>query len=90
MNFDFAGQTVVVTGAAHGFGRAIALAFCRARRKGLGVRPEHRGLAETEAKAQALAGSLHTRTADVSDKDAVAALVQEAASEQWSRRGSGQ
>lgn len=27
MNIDFAGKTVVVTGAAHGFGRTIALAF---------------------------------------------------------------
>ncbi len=27
MNFDFSGKTVLVTGAAHGFGRAIALAF---------------------------------------------------------------
>ena len=27
MNIDFTGKTVIVTGAAHGFGRAIALAF---------------------------------------------------------------
>ena len=27
MNIDFAGKTVIVTGAAHGFGRAITLAF---------------------------------------------------------------
>ena len=27
MNIDFAGKTVIVTGAAHGFGRAISLAF---------------------------------------------------------------
>ena len=27
MNMDFGGKTVIVTGAAHGFGRAIALAF---------------------------------------------------------------
>ena len=27
MNLDFTGKTAIVTGAAHGFGRAIALAF---------------------------------------------------------------
>ena len=27
MNIEFGGKTVLVTGAAHGFGRAIALAF---------------------------------------------------------------
>lgn len=81
MNFDFVGQTVVVTGAAHGFGRAIALAFAALGGKVWACDLNAEGLAETEANAQALAGSLHTRTADVSDKDAVAALVQEAASE---------
>ena len=29
MNQDFSGKTAIVTGAAHGFGRAIALAFAR-------------------------------------------------------------
>ncbi len=27
MNIDFSGRTAIVTGAAHGFGRAIAVAF---------------------------------------------------------------
>ena len=27
MNLDFSGKTAIVTGAAHGFGRAISLAF---------------------------------------------------------------
>src|ERR1700759_1169108 len=30
MPFDFSGRTAIVTGAAHGFGRAIAVAFARA------------------------------------------------------------
>jgi len=84
MNFDFAGQTVVVTGAAHGFGRAIALAFAALGGKVWACDLNAEGLAETGVKAQALAGSLQTRTADVSDKDAVAALVQEAAGERGS------
>jgi 3-oxoacyl-[acyl-carrier protein] reductase len=29
MEFDFSGKTIIVTGAAHGFGRAISLAFAR-------------------------------------------------------------
>ena len=29
MNLDFSGKTAIVTGAAHGFGRAIGLAFAR-------------------------------------------------------------
>ena len=29
MTFDFTGSTAIVTGAAHGFGRAIAIAFAR-------------------------------------------------------------
>ena len=29
MNIEFAGRTAIVTGAAHGFGRAISLAFAQ-------------------------------------------------------------
>ena len=29
MNQDFSGKTAIVTGAAHGFGRAISLAFAK-------------------------------------------------------------
>ena len=84
MTYDFSGQTVLVTGAAHGFGRAIALAFAALGGEVWACDLNAEGLAETEAKAQALAGGLHTRTADVSDKDAVGTLVQEAARERGS------
>ena len=42
MNIAFDGRTVVVTGAAHGFGRAIAIAFAAARRARHGLRRRRR------------------------------------------------
>ena len=42
MTGSFAGRTVLVTGAAHGFGRAIAHAFAGAWRHRLGLRPGSR------------------------------------------------
>lgn len=84
MTFDFSGQTVLVTGAAHGFGRAIALAFSALGGEVWACDLNTEGLAETEKIAQASTGGLHTRTVDVSDKASVEAFVQEAASERGS------
>lgn len=81
MTFDFSGQTVIVTGAAHGFGRAIALAFAALGAEVWACDLNAAGLAETGAKARDLTGGLHTRTVDVSDRAAVHAFVQEAAGE---------
>ena len=81
MTFDFSGQTVLVTGAAHGFGRAIALAFAALGGEVWACDLNAEGLAETGAAARELTGDLHTRTVDVSDKAAVEAFVQEAAGE---------
>jgi len=78
LTFDFTGKTVLVTGAAHGFGRAISLAFAK---RGAGVwacdviADE---LRETEQLCASSGGSCASRTVDVTDKRAVDALVAEA------------
>lgn len=81
MTFDFSGQTVLVTGAAHGFGRAIAHAFAALGAVVWACDLNAAGLAETEAQAHKLTGQVTTRTVDVTDKAAVAAFVQAAAGE---------
>lgn len=72
MNIGFEGRRVIVTGAAHGFGRAIAHAFaaCGARVHALDVNAE--GLAETVANAH---GHCQGLTVDVGDRAAVQAAV---------------
>jgi 3-oxoacyl-[acyl-carrier protein] reductase len=72
MNLDFTGRTAIVTGAAHGFGRAISQAFAArgARVWACDVIPDE--LAETRA----LCGeACTTRVVDVRDKDAVNSFV---------------
>ena len=81
MTFDFSGQTVVVTGAAHGFGRAIAVKFASLGGSVWACDVNEEGLARTEKEAERLAGSLHTRTINVSDKSAVETFVREATEE---------
>ncbi|MFE0753195.1 SDR family NAD(P)-dependent oxidoreductase [Inquilinus sp. NPDC058860] len=75
MTQDFTGRTVIVTGAAHGFGRAIAAAFA-----GRGAR-----VWACDVLAEELAGTGRligaegaVRTVDVTDRSAVQALVAEA------------
>ena len=79
MNLDFNGRTAIVTGAAHGFGRAISL--------GLAVRGStvwacdviESELAETVRICEAAGGYCIARTVDVRDKAAVERFVAEAA-----------
>lgn len=72
MNIDFEGKTVIVTGAAHGFGRAIAQAFAA---RGAAVHicdVNEQGLAETVS----LCGEkVHSHVLDVGNRSAVQRAV---------------
>ena len=77
MRFEFDGKTVIVTGAAHGFGRAISVAFAE---RGASVwacdvlAPE---LLETERLCSGTRGRCASRVVDVRDKSAVDRFVSE-------------
>lgn len=71
-------QTVLVSGAAHGFGRAIALGFARGGANVWACDVLVGGLTETRGLASGLPGRIETRAVDVTDRDAVSAFVAEA------------
>ncbi len=77
MNINFAGKTAIVTGAAHGFGRAISLALAErgARVWSCDVLADE--LAETAALCSAAGGACQARVVDVRERDAVFGLVDE-------------
>lgn len=74
MNLDFSGRTAVVTGAAHGFGRAISLAFAERGAAVWACDVIDDELAETRRLCQAAGGSCTVRTVDVRDVEAVRRL----------------
>src|SRR5262249_35110326 len=78
MEFDFSGKTIVVTGAAHGFGRAIGLAFARRGGNVWACDVLEDELRETERLAHGHDGLCSTRVVDVRDKEAVGRFVDEA------------
>lgn len=75
MDINFQGKTVIVTGAAHGFGRAIVLAFAERGAQVWACDILADELAETERLCAGLAGSCSARVVDVTDKTAVFSLV---------------
>ena len=79
MNFNFTGRTAIVTGAAHGFGRAIAAALAEHGAQVWACDVLADELHETEALCRNAAGSCRTLVADVRDRAAVDACVSAAA-----------
>ena len=72
MNIGFEGKTVIVTGAAHGFGRAIAASFVARGAQVFACDVNTDGLAETK---RICGHSCETISLDVGDHDAVQAAV---------------
>lgn len=81
MNATFGGRTALITGAAHGFGRAIALAFAARGAAVYACDVLEESLAETAALAQAQGTPLQVARVDVTDRAAVQALAARAVQE---------
>jgi NAD(P)-dependent dehydrogenase (short-subunit alcohol dehydrogenase family) len=81
MNIDFSGRTAIVTGAAHGFGRAIAIAFAKRRANVWACDVLGDELLETRRLILSLGGTCSARSVDVRDKDAVEEFAGDASAE---------
>lgn len=80
MNIGFTGKTALVTGAAHGFGRAISLAFATRGAHVWACDVLADELRETGALCRAAGGTCRAVVLDVRDREAVEACVAEATS----------
>ena len=80
MNLEFSGKTAIVTGAAHGFGRAISVAFAQRGAAVWACDVIEDELSETRRLCQAAGGTCTARVVDVRDKGAMNSFVAEASS----------
>lgn len=78
MNIEFSNKTVIVTGAAHGFGRAIALAFAQRGASVWACDLLSTELAETRRLCAEAGADCAVRTVDVTDRSAIFVFVREA------------
>jgi 3-oxoacyl-[acyl-carrier protein] reductase len=78
VNLDFTGRTAIVTGAAHGFGRAISIAFASRGAAVWACDVIEDELAETARLCKDGGGACTVRCVDVRDKTAVDAFVADA------------
>jgi len=81
MTVDFTGKAVIVTGAAHGFGRAISVAFAERGARVWACDVVGDELDETEALCREAGGSCHAMIVDVRDRAAVHACASAASGE---------
>ena len=79
MKLDFSGKTAIVTGAAHGFGRAISLAFAQRGATVWACDVIEDEVHETARLCSTAGGVCTSRVVDVTDKRGVDAFVVEAA-----------
>src|SRR5258705_7696774 len=77
MNFDFTGKTAIITGAAHGFGRAISMTLAEHGAHVWIVDILEDELAETDQLCEELGARSEARVVDITNPDAVIALVAE-------------
>ena len=78
MSPNFNGKTAIVTGAAHGFGRAISLAFAERGANVWACDVIEDELAETATLCEAAGGNCAVRTVDIRDLNAINGFVAEA------------
>ena len=81
MDIRFSGKTVIVTGAAHGFGRQVALRFAELGGVVWACDVLQDELDETRRLCQGTAGSCEVLLVDVTDREAVFDFVSQASSE---------